>query len=532
MLQNPIDIKMLARLPVHTWIVTGFSITLLIYNTMLHGGYAVDDAYIGFRFLDNWLNNQGLVFNPQERVEGYTNFLWLVVLAPLRLLGISAETAALVVNLVCLMIVAYSCYVSVRKLVDSNNSLAVTVWALLAGYGSFTFWLTAGMEPLLMTALLCWANMEVLRQQRINAKAALLFSAAVLTRPDAALFAVIAFVFYFPYKSIRDRKAILDYIYNAAIFALPLIFHLLWRWSYYGELLPNTYYAKMHPDSGLMLRFGWAYFERFLWAGGAVFIILVATGLLTKSLWSRFCLMLTAQVFLFCLYIIKVGGDYMLYFRFFIPLIPILSILSAIMIIDLVASRCERATQASLFTSIAVIALSLAMTISLTQSSDMGQAPGVRQAHKDNEIFSAWLSDVLPDNTVLAMNLVGLVPYRTGFKTIDMLGLTDKHIARGKIAQLRAGPGSYIGHFKYDGEYVCRLMPDVMIPTTIMLHPAQSAEQARLQVTNRSYDSDRDFWQTPACQQAYEGHYRELRPNRYAVIYIRKNFLAGAGKTS
>ena len=216
----------------------------------------------------------------------------------------------------------------------------------------------------------------------------------------------------------------------------------------------------------------------------------------------------------------------MLYFRFFIPLIPIMCILTTVTVARTIAKSLKETRKTRLYTNIVVAALSLTMSITLLASSDMKQAPGVRQAHKDNEIFSDWLSDVLPDNTVLAMNLVGLVPYRSGFKTIDMLGLTDKHIARGKIAQLRVGPGSYIGHFKYDGQYVCSQMPDVMIPTTIMLHPAPSAEQARQQVMNRSYDSDQDFWQTPACQQAYEVHYKELQANKFAVLYFKKSFLA------
>src|SRR5262249_43827913 len=41
----------------------------------------VDDAFISFRYALNLARGQGLVFNPGERVEGYTNFLWTVLLA-------------------------------------------------------------------------------------------------------------------------------------------------------------------------------------------------------------------------------------------------------------------------------------------------------------------------------------------------------------------------------------------------------------------------------------------------------------------
>ena len=43
--------------------------------------YMPDDAYIGLRYARNLSVGEGLVFNPGERVEGYTNFLWVIILA-------------------------------------------------------------------------------------------------------------------------------------------------------------------------------------------------------------------------------------------------------------------------------------------------------------------------------------------------------------------------------------------------------------------------------------------------------------------
>ena len=40
-----------------------------------------DDAFISFRYARNLLDGHGLVWNPGERVEGYTNFLWTILLA-------------------------------------------------------------------------------------------------------------------------------------------------------------------------------------------------------------------------------------------------------------------------------------------------------------------------------------------------------------------------------------------------------------------------------------------------------------------
>ncbi len=57
--------------------------------------FLTDDAFINFRYVRNLLEGHGLVFNPGERVEGYSNFLWTLELAFIwRTLGIPPEAAA------------------------------------------------------------------------------------------------------------------------------------------------------------------------------------------------------------------------------------------------------------------------------------------------------------------------------------------------------------------------------------------------------------------------------------------------------
>src|SRR5262245_65582120 len=61
------------------------SLVLVVHALWFRGlfrGNAVDDAYISFRYGDNLVHGHGLVFNPGERVEGYSNFLWVMAMAP------------------------------------------------------------------------------------------------------------------------------------------------------------------------------------------------------------------------------------------------------------------------------------------------------------------------------------------------------------------------------------------------------------------------------------------------------------------
>ena len=51
------------------------------YNRTVVTGWMMDDAFISFRYADNWARGFGPVYNPGEApVEGYTNFLWMALL--------------------------------------------------------------------------------------------------------------------------------------------------------------------------------------------------------------------------------------------------------------------------------------------------------------------------------------------------------------------------------------------------------------------------------------------------------------------
>src|SRR5687768_6103211 len=46
-------------------------------------GNVVDDALTSMQYAKNLALGHGVVFNVGERVEGYTNFLWVLFMAPL-----------------------------------------------------------------------------------------------------------------------------------------------------------------------------------------------------------------------------------------------------------------------------------------------------------------------------------------------------------------------------------------------------------------------------------------------------------------
>ena len=111
-----------------------------------------DDAFISFRYVQNWLNGHGLVFNMGAKVEGYTNFFWIILLAVLTKIGFPLiETARAAGALAAFAAMGLAAY-SAEKFYPKRSSLWIlTVPLLLAANGSLAFWAAAGLETGLFT---------------------------------------------------------------------------------------------------------------------------------------------------------------------------------------------------------------------------------------------------------------------------------------------------------------------------------------------------------------------------------------------
>ena len=70
------------------------------------------------------------------------------------------------------------------------------------------------------------------------------------------------------------------------------------------------------------------------------------------------------------------------------------------------------------------------------------------------------LRRALPPDATIALNPVGGIPYYSTLRTLDMLGITDAHIARTTPPDLGKGQA---GHEKGDGRYILDRRPDVIL---------------------------------------------------------------------
>jgi hypothetical protein len=476
-----------------------------------------DDAYISFRYLDNWLAGEGLVYNPGEKVEGYTNLLWILLLAPLRWMGLPPEIAAHGLSLVALTLLLWAVFRTAWRL-SEDPAAGWVAMILAAGSVSLAHWAVSGMETVCFAALLALANERLAAGKRLGPGTSVLFGLATLTRPEGALHfgATLGAAVAGPGR--RGLQEMPGVARSAAVYAVFPLGHVLFSLAYYGSPLPNTFYAKVTGDLPSLVPLGLRYLWGFLASGGAVLVIASLAALRGHLLRQWVVRALILQVLLHAAFAVWAGGDYFPFHRFLVPLVPGLVVLGGC---GLASSLRALGSRRDLALALVVI-LASALQALLAYGSPSRQATEyLVRVRREREAIAGWLAAELPPETVLAINAAGLVPYRTGFRTIDMLGLNDFHIARAPTGA-KAGGYTKIGHFKHDGGYVCRRAPDAVLISDADLQVGRSAREAILQTTLNSFPGDREFLNAPACRDAYEAVAEELAPSRYLVIHVRR----------
>ena len=113
----------------------GLSLALLVGACVwaLHLGWVGDDAYISFRYVKNFVQGQGLVYNPGERVEGYTNFLWVMLLVPFAWLGLDLALVSIALTLACSCATLALMAWLVRRYAPTPERLSVPIAAVALG---------------------------------------------------------------------------------------------------------------------------------------------------------------------------------------------------------------------------------------------------------------------------------------------------------------------------------------------------------------------------------------------------------------
>lgn len=471
---------------------------LCVLNAWRMRGHTVDDAYISFRYARNFAEGLGLVYNAGERIEGYTNFLWTVLLGLAIRLGLDPVVTAKVLGAGCGVATIAGVYAISRHLRPLSIVPCLATW-LLASTMVFAGHAVFGLETALFTALVTLGTWRLMVEEseapprrdwrRWIPWSGLVFAAAGLTRPEAPMYLGLGMLFLpggplLPSDRLADDDRRTTFVFGGflvaamafgmsrllpvvplgawvtwlsvaallavvvalpkrlfslrnlvrgALFVAPVAAHLMWRKSFYGRWLPNTLAAKTgHLEQ--QLAGGTDYLRRFVDHEGPL-LYLALFGLGAAVAWRhRELLAVGAVVLCGFVYVVLVGGDWMVLFRFFSPVLPFLYLLVGIAARMILERRSRSLSYGLVLFGVVALGHRGAQTRDDVRSifgewkekhfwdaAAGGVAGWFRQAEQERGRDAV--------KGTIALGDIGQIGYETNYPILDLLGLVDPVIA-------------------------------------------------------------------------------------------------------
>jgi hypothetical protein len=433
------------------------------YSRLLRGNIS-DDAMTSMQYAKNLAEGNGLVFNVGERVEGYTNFLWVLVMTPLYALCKAFDLAFVPLvnhlNVAIAAAVTGLVYWLGSRLWGSRHLATWIAVFLLVVDNAFTTWAVLGLEVQILALWMLLALVafrSTLRYRAIWAGLALL--AAHLTRPDAALFCVciignelLAAVFDWRRGDRRQAaRGLREALTCAAVWVLPYAGYFAWHYAYYGWPFPNTYYLKLGGDIDGWAR-GFDYTLDFLkvraWVPAAGVLAVLAIR-------DKTVRMLIGYLALHVLYVTYAGGDFMPGHRFYVPELPHFALLVGAAVAEMwkwVHLRSMRRWLSKIGVEPAMIAgFALASVIGglawlAVRERQLGPLNSTMASwgedHGRQRVLMAWLKERKAPGATFATGLIGHTGFLGDIYVIDVCGIIDPVIAHMTVKDFGHGlPG-------------------------------------------------------------------------------------------
>lgn len=283
---------------------------------MIMHAWVAEDAFITFRVVDNFVHGYGLRWNIDERVQAYTNPLWMLLHIPFYWIW---PHIAFIDNAL-----SFSCFVASLAIMLRTvraTPLQATVYLLLplSFSKTLTAYFSSGLEnPLTSLLFACFAT--TLRRTEGPHRLfmlTLIVALSMFNRLDT----VVAYLPAMLWLLWSERR---DFPWRRFIAGvLPILGWLSFSLFYYGFLFPNTKYAKLDGgiDEAQYLAAGIRYLAEFVFADpvmAAIIMIVIGHGILRMRRFAHgladradtTLLMLTLGMIAYCTYVVVVGGNH------------------------------------------------------------------------------------------------------------------------------------------------------------------------------------------------------------------------------
>ena len=415
-----------------------------------------DDSYISYRYAQNFANGFGLVWNVGEApTEGYTNLLFVLVIAPFLRLGIDPLTAARIVSVLCLIATCLILYRVGKSKYGMTSFQAFLAPAILLLVPSTFALVLVGLETIayalgLLASLLlsgCIFRTGTVKSAVILSFVLFLTS---LLRPEVVLFLPLLWLILI-LKRRRIPGAIRSLLLTLSLSVGLQLLLLAWKYAFFGSVLPNPFYIK--AAGSWLSSTGLESVLLFL----GTYLVLIGLVVFSFCYSSRFREVIESpvedQILVRLLGISFVVLDLLFFVRsdtladmagrFLYPLVPLLLFLAFPIfktLGDVITKSLEVRWVAPILAALLLVLLVSGTTVSNLRGqitlSRYTQAQETMNAqlleNRQLELAESLSKFSRIKETRIAYGDAGIVPYYTGALWLDPVGLNDSFLARTK----------------------------------------------------------------------------------------------------
>lgn len=335
----------------YTIAILALSVGVFVSLSVSYHSFIVDDVYISLRYARNLAAGHGLVFNTDGSppVEGYTNFLWVVMEAPFFSMGIPEDH---ILKIIRFAGIAFGIGILIAtfyliRLMTFDHQISLTGVLFLSAVPELSFWATGGLET---TMYIFWLLAGIYRyivekrKNKLHIWSIFFFVLMALTRPEGLFFVGgviiwdVLWTLAFQSNAAEARRNLKQILAGVITFAILYGVYFLWRYNFYGHLFPNTYYAKKLTNTSQMV-------HRFKQVSSFVvwlfpFFSIACLGYfhfkkpVTRE--KQFLLSIMVLLILFCF---AARNEWMPGFRYELPFVPLLMLFFAAGLIRILYSN-------------------------------------------------------------------------------------------------------------------------------------------------------------------------------------------------
>jgi len=476
------------------------SIVAVIVLDLIFYSKTLEDAYITFRYSKHLAEGFGFgAWNRSgERVEGYSSFLWMLLLGIAEYFGFDVQVTSKILGILSHLVLSSSLIIfPLLQRRESNNChdlLANSNETVLAGlflslYLPIAYYSTTGMETVFFVALVVLFIISMNLSKNIILLS-IITVLLILTRPEGLIIVGPGLLFMFIKEKTNKRPLL--HLYGATV-SLLVTFGILslYRLILFHDIVPNTYWAKV--SGGFLMHVRWGMHYLFDWLKSHKFIFylsLASVALFFSSIrdwirdWPVNMIYTISLLIAFSIYIVRIGGDNYSAFplwRHFVHIIPLIALLFCYAITRILHKY--RYSQLLVLAFIIMVTNQSLLYVNVNGESlrslvSKSLLNYPRLTLDPPNQYYLWLKNISDSDTTIASSLGGELPYTVDAIHIDILGLNTRYIAKHGTFDPYGPQDS-----KTDMEWVMEQRPDIIegyisakkiiqgIPLDVMLSP-------------------------------------------------------------